>query len=91
MSFRSIAIAPEGTRTLSGQLGEFKKGAFHLALEAKVPITPIICFGGYHLWHPKSILPQRTGQVTLRFLPPIDTSKYSTDDYDALLEEVCLG
>jgi 1-acyl-sn-glycerol-3-phosphate acyltransferase len=49
---RSIAIAPEGTRTVHGQLGDFKKGAFHLALEAKAPITPIISYGAYHMWNP---------------------------------------
>ena len=37
---RSICIAPEGTRTLSPKLGPFKKGAFHLAMQAGVPIVP---------------------------------------------------
>jgi putative phosphoserine phosphatase / 1-acylglycerol-3-phosphate O-acyltransferase len=38
----SIAIAPEGTRSPTPKLGRFKKGAFHLAMAAKVPIVPIV-------------------------------------------------
>ncbi len=38
----SIAIAPEGTRSPTPKLGRFKKGAFHLAMAANVPIVPIV-------------------------------------------------
>ncbi len=38
----SIIIFPEGTRSKSYKLGKFKKGAFHLAMQAGVPIVPII-------------------------------------------------
>ena len=38
----SIAIAPEGTRSTTPKVGRFKKGAFHLAMAAKVPIVPIV-------------------------------------------------
>jgi putative phosphoserine phosphatase / 1-acylglycerol-3-phosphate O-acyltransferase len=84
---RSIAVSPEGTRTPHGQLGEFKKGAFYLALEAQVPIIPIILPGCYQMWPAKSPLPTSTGQAVLRFLPPIDTSKFSPEQHDELLIE----
>jgi len=38
----SVIIFPEGTRSKSYKLGAFKKGAFHLAMQAGVPIVPII-------------------------------------------------
>ena len=38
----SVAIAPEGTRSYDYNLGAFKKGAFHLAMQAGVPIVPIV-------------------------------------------------
>lgn len=38
----SVIIFPEGTRSKSYTLGKFKKGAFHLAMQAGVPIVPII-------------------------------------------------
>jgi putative phosphoserine phosphatase/1-acylglycerol-3-phosphate O-acyltransferase len=39
---KSVVIAPEGTRTISPRLGRFKKGAFHLAMQAGVPVVPIV-------------------------------------------------
>ena len=39
---KSVVIAPEGTRTVSPKLAPFKKGAFHLAMQAGVPIVPIV-------------------------------------------------
>src|SRR6516164_3073563 len=38
----SLAIAPEGTRSPTPALGPFKKGAFHVAMQAGVPIVPIV-------------------------------------------------
>ena len=40
-----IAILPEGTRTKTGNLGEFKKGGFHLAINTKSSILPIVTKG----------------------------------------------
>lgn len=37
----SIWIAPEGTRSTSGELGEFKKGGFHLAVDTGARILPV--------------------------------------------------
>ncbi len=41
----SIIILPEGHRTLTGELGEFKKGPFHLALAAQADILPFVIKG----------------------------------------------
>jgi 1-acyl-sn-glycerol-3-phosphate acyltransferase len=85
---RAIAIAPEGTRSLNGQLAEFKKGAFHLALNCKVPTTPLVLFGAYHLWPPNTICPS-PGTITLRLLPPISSSPYEQElDYNRMLKDV---
>ena len=49
----SIWMFPEGTRSLSEKvdLRTFKKGAFHLAVQAGVPITPVVCENYYRLYH----------------------------------------
>ena len=39
---KSVVLAPEGTRTVSPNLAPFKKGAFHMAMQAGVPIVPIV-------------------------------------------------
>ena len=43
----SFLIAPEGTRSKDGNLGEFKKGAFHLAKNTGASIVPVIINGAY--------------------------------------------
>lgn len=44
---------PEGTRHSAQETGmlPFKKGAFHLAIQAGVPIIPVVCQNYWHLYH----------------------------------------
>lgn len=74
----SIAIAPEGTRSPTPTLGPFKKGAFHLAMQAGVPIVPIVIRNaGALMWRNAFWL--RSGRVDVRVLAPIDTSSWSAE------------
>jgi 1-acyl-sn-glycerol-3-phosphate acyltransferase len=43
----SIVIFPEGSRTSTGKMGVFKKGAYQMALDLKLPIVPITINGSY--------------------------------------------
>ena len=86
---KSIAIAPEGTRTVSKNLAPFKKGAFHLAMKAGVPIVPIVIRNaldvspkGDPLFHPAT--------VAVEVLKPIDTSKWSASTLDDHVADVRL-
>jgi 1-acyl-sn-glycerol-3-phosphate acyltransferase len=45
----SVVIFPEGTRTRDGKLGKFKRGAFTLASEIKLPIVPVTIKGAYEV------------------------------------------
>jgi len=67
---KSIAILPEGHRTLDGRLRPFKKLPFHLAKQAKVPIIPIGLSGLFQLKNKGSwvILPR---PITIRFGRPV--------------------
>ena len=67
---------PEGTRTSTGEIGDFKKGAFHLALDAGVDIVPIHIGGTFSVW-PKKTKKVTPGDVVVRIGKPIQTSKYS--------------
>ena len=81
----SAALSPEGTRTMTGDLQPFKKGGFHLAVNTKTPIVPVIISGNYDLWAP-SLAFAKVGNVKLRLLEPIYPREgQSVDD---LLEEV---
>jgi len=75
----SVCMFPEGTRTLDGLLGEFKRGPFVIARKAGVRIVPIsICHA--HRWFPyTALMPLATPtDIILKIHPPID-SKGLTD------------
>jgi putative phosphoserine phosphatase/1-acylglycerol-3-phosphate O-acyltransferase len=85
----SIAIAPEGTRSPTPRLGAFKKGAFHIAMQAKAPIVPIVFRNALDAL-PKGSLFVRPATVEALVLPPIDTSEWSReylDDHIAAIRE----
>ncbi|WP_298838693.1 lysophospholipid acyltransferase family protein [Clostridium sp.] len=46
----SMLIFPEGTRSRSNTMGEFKKGSMRLAIKAGVPIVPITLYDTYTAW-----------------------------------------
>jgi putative phosphoserine phosphatase/1-acylglycerol-3-phosphate O-acyltransferase len=83
----SILMAPEGTRSRDGSLQAFKKGAFHLAMEARIPIFPVVASGAYEIWPRHRWLPV-PGVVRLRFLPPVSTSDWKLEDLDAHIDGV---
>jgi 1-acyl-sn-glycerol-3-phosphate acyltransferase len=80
----SVMIFPEGTRSLDGKLRSFKKGGFVLAVDAGVPIVPVLISGTFDIM-PKSGLRIRPGRVRIRVLPPIETAGYSRKQKDELL------
>ncbi|HSG89448.1 MAG TPA: HAD-IB family hydrolase [Pseudomonadales bacterium] len=83
----SIIIAPEGTRSPTRALGPFKKGAFHLAMQAGVPIVPVVLYDTSDLM-PKGALFSRSGIVEVEVLPPIDTSAWVRSELNQRIAEV---
>lgn len=72
----SLVIAPEGTRSPTPRLGPFKKGAFHLAMQAGVPMVPIVIRNaGEVMWRGAQTV--RPGTVEVAVLPPVDTSAWT--------------
>src|SRR6516162_62887 len=83
----SLVIAPEGTRSPTPALGSFKKGAFHVAMDAGVPIVPIVIRNaGELMWRNAKII--HSGTVQVDVLPPIPTTGWTAEDLDARVEEV---
>jgi 1-acyl-sn-glycerol-3-phosphate acyltransferase len=68
-------------------LQEFKKGAFVLAIKAGVPVVPVLCSGAQRVMAKQS-LEIHPGEILVEFLEPIDASKYTLEERDALLERV---
>ncbi|MBI5117339.1 1-acyl-sn-glycerol-3-phosphate acyltransferase [Candidatus Poribacteria bacterium] len=82
-----LLIFPEGTRSVDGSLGAFKKGGFVLATKARVPIVPVVIEGTYHVL-PKTTWRICPGAVKATFAEPIDTSAYSYETKEQLMERV---
>ncbi len=83
----SLVIAPEGTRSATPALGAFKKGAFHVAMQAGVPIVPIVIRNsGELMWRNASTI--RAGSVQIAVLPPIPTLGWTPADLDKHVHEV---
>lgn len=84
---RTICFSPEGTRTRDGEMGPFKKGAFHIAIQSGLTIHPIVVAGAYELMPPGSLF-VKPGTIRLRFLDPIETSDWKTETIEEHMEEV---
>jgi 1-acyl-sn-glycerol-3-phosphate acyltransferase len=83
----SVAIFPEGTRSRDGLLGPFKKGGFHLAIAAGVPVVPIAITGAGEVMPPGHLL-VRPGPVLIDVGEPIPTAGLAAGDRDMLLARV---
>ncbi|PPQ92732.1 hypothetical protein CVT25_015699 [Psilocybe cyanescens] len=89
----SVWMFPEGTRHMSPtpDMLPLKKGGFHLAINAGIPITPIVTENYWNIYH-KGVF--ESGTIKVRVLPPIlttglaasDAGKLSTHVRDVMLE-----
>ena len=70
-----MMVFPEGTRSRDGRLLPFKKGPFHLAMEAGVPVAPITVVGSHRAW-PKGSAKLRAGEIVVYFHQPIDPRRF---------------
>ena len=70
-SSRCLAVSPEGTRSKTGRLQEFKKGPFHTAIELGLPVLPVLIRGNFQLWPPNQLFPVG-GRVVVSLLPTIE-------------------
>ena len=84
----SIGILPEGHRTLTGKIGEFKKGGFHLAKNTKADILPLGISKGLFYFKNKLSWKLNPQQVTITIGKPITYYSYKDLSVDQLKEKV---
>ncbi len=83
----SVAVSPEGTRSYTPEIGQFKKGAFHIAIQAGVPVIPVVIRNaGEVCW--RNAMVARPGTVDVAILDPIDVSGWDPGDMDAEVAQV---
>jgi len=84
----SVLFFPEGTRSETGEVGEFQNGAFKLAIKEKRPILPIMINGT------RDAIPKGGRQFstkifcTLRVFPAVETASLGPGDFDRLKDEI---
>ncbi|KAJ9477277.1 1-acyl-sn-glycerol-3-phosphate acyltransferase [Pseudozyma hubeiensis] len=84
----SLWIFPEGTRSglATPDLLPFKKGAFHLAIQAGVPVVPVVCENYNRLFDSKSRF--ESGTIRIKVLPPVPTKHLTAADANDLTEKI---
>lgn len=70
-----LVLFPEGTRTLTGELGRLKPGAALMAVKARVPIVPVWIEGTFQAWPKNGSI--RLCPVSVRIGAPIPTADLS--------------
>jgi len=83
----SFFVFPEGTRSRTGELLPFRKGAFVMAMRAGVPVVPIAISGARDAMRKGSSI-IRPATVRLRLGPPIETRGLGDDGRDQLVQSV---
>ncbi|MFM7251798.1 MAG: lysophospholipid acyltransferase family protein [Ilumatobacteraceae bacterium] len=79
----SVMMFPEGTRTGDGELGPFKDGAFRIAIDAQVPILPLVLNGTREALI-KGDWRMNVTSAEVRVLEPIPTTGLTADDVAGL-------
>ncbi|HDR03973.1 MAG TPA: 1-acyl-sn-glycerol-3-phosphate acyltransferase, partial [Candidatus Marinimicrobia bacterium] len=83
----SIFLYPEGTRSKTGHLIPFKKGAFVLAIQHQWPILPIVMCGAGKI-NPPGTIWVKGADVHIYYLPPIESAGLTLDDREELKNRV---
>jgi 1-acyl-sn-glycerol-3-phosphate acyltransferase len=82
----NLVFFPEGTRTRDGRLRAFKRGAFLIAAECKLPIVPIAITGSFALLPRGWFGRLRSGTMRVRVLPALGAEPVSPWTAETLLE-----
>ena len=82
-----MIIAPEGTRSVTPTVGRFKKGAFRMAMEAGVPVVPVVLRNsGELMWRDSQIATLRHGRGDRAPADPL--ADWRLDELDKRVAEV---
>jgi 1-acyl-sn-glycerol-3-phosphate acyltransferase len=75
-----VLIFPEGTYAEGGRLLPFRRGAFRLALEERVPVVPVVLQGTTELVEGDGPWMNPRARVSIRVLPPVRPEDFDGDD-----------
>jgi len=83
----SVVIFPEGTRSQTGELGQFKRGAFKIAYDLNLPILPITVIDTKNIL-PRNSIDVRPGRARMVIHEPVNLNQFDEKNPELLVEEV---
>ncbi len=83
---KKILIFPEGTRTTTGQLGDFKKTYAILSTELNVPIVPVAISGAYEAMSSGKKKIKSGSKIMVEFLPPVEPAGLTPEALNSLIK-----
>ena len=84
---KKILIFPEGTRSLNGELGDFKKTYAILSTELNVPVVPVVVDGAYAAMSYGAKKINRGQKISIRFLPPVYPGTMTPEELNKQVKE----
>lgn len=81
-----LLVFPEGTRHNTGQIHKFKKGAFMAAVQAKLPILPVV-FSSYKTFLDSDNKIFNSSEITVTVMDEISTDELTAADVDELIDK----
>lgn len=81
----SVVVFPEGTRTYTGQMGKFKKGAFRMATDLQLPIVPVTLRGCFERL-PRNGFVVTPGLIEMIIHEPVEVKGYENEKQPELMQ-----
>ena len=82
----SLVVFPEGTRTYTGEMGKFKRGAFRIASDLLLPIVPVTIKGSYECLQ-RNTANVTPGVIEVYIHKPIDLNFVEPDRIPELMQK----
>jgi long-chain acyl-CoA synthetase len=84
---KKILIFPEGTRTLTGEIGQFKKTYAILATELNVPVVPVVIKGAFEAMSSGAKKIKRGARITVEYLPAVYPEGKTPEELNELVKQ----
>jgi long-chain acyl-CoA synthetase len=84
---KKILIFPEGTRTLDGEIGSFKKTYAILSAELNIPVVPVVISGAYEAMSSGAKKIKRGAKITIEYLPAVFPEGMKPEELNELVKK----
>ena len=88
---KNLIIFPEGTRTVTGSIGDFKQTFAILSQELKIPVVPVAIRGSYNILPSGSRFPRLFKKVTVSFLSPVYPENHTYESLKNMVYQQVVG